>query len=248
MPLNDMKTTRREFITTTAKVGLVTVVGVPTLLESAAACSPAIKAAAAPSAFSFSQVALPYAYNALEPSIDAQTMEIHYSRHHAAYVKNGNDALTAENITVASETDFFSSVSKFSAKARNNGGGVWNHNFFWQVMKPNGGGTPTGKISEAINASFGSFEKFKEQFTQAAMTRFGSGWAWLVMQNSKLQIGSTPNQDNPMMDLSEFKGTPLLALDVWEHAYYLKYQNKRNEYVANWWNVVNWDEVARRLA
>jgi Fe-Mn family superoxide dismutase len=197
-------------------------------------------------ALSFSQIKLPYEYTALEPSIDAMTMEIHYSKHHAAYVKNVNEAIAAENISFASEKDFFANASKLSAKAKNNGGGVWNHNFFWQVMKPNGG-APSGKIADAMNGSFGSFEKFKEQFTDASMKRFGSGWAWLVNENGKLKIGSTANQDNPLMDNSELKGTPLLALDVWEHAYYLKYQNKRNEYVANWWNVVNWEEVGKRL-
>lgn len=174
-------------------------------------------------------------------------MEIHYSKHHAAYIKNVNEAITAENIAYNSEKDFFANTSKLSAKARNNSGGAWNHNFFWQVMKPNGGGAPGGKISDAINGSFGSFDKFKDQFTQAAMSRFGSGWAWLVNNNGKLTIGSTPNQDNPLMNISEFKGTPLLGIDVWEHAYYLKYQNKRNEYIANWWNVVNWEEVAKLL-
>ncbi len=197
-------------------------------------------------ALDFSQVKLPYTYNALEPSIDAMTMEIHYTKHHAAYIKNVNDAIAADKITFATEKEFFANTSKLSTKARNNGGGAWNHNFFWQVMKP-GAGSPTGKVADAIAGSFGSVDKFKEQFTQAAMTRFGSGWAWLVKDGSTLKIGSTPNQDNPMMDVSDFKGTPLLALDVWEHAYYLKYQNKRNEYVANWWNVVNWDEVAKKI-
>jgi superoxide dismutase, Fe-Mn family len=241
-----MKTTRRKFIVDTTKATMLTAIGTPLILESAMACSSAVLAAQTP-AFAFSQIPLPYGYAALEPYIDAQTMEIHYTKHHAAYVKNVNDAIVAEKIDVASEQGFFASTSTLSAKARNNGGGVWNHNFFWQVMKP-GSVAPTGKVGEAINASFGSFEKFKEQFTQAAMARFGSGWAWLIIQDSKLKIGSTPNQDNPLMDLAELKGTPLLALDVWEHAYYLKYQNKRNEYVANWWNVVNWDEVAKRLA
>jgi Fe-Mn family superoxide dismutase len=202
---------------------------------------------AEPMAFSFSQVALPYDYKALEPYIDAMTMEIHYTKHHAAYIKNVNEAIAAEKISYESEKDFFANASKLSAKARNNSGGAWNHNFFWQVMKPNGG-APAGKVADAINGSFGSFEKFKEEFTKAAMGRFGSGWAWLVNDGGKLKIGSTPNQDNPLMDVSELKGTPVLALDVWEHAYYLKYQNKRNEYVANWWNVVNWEEVAKRLA
>ena len=200
------------------------------------------------SAFQFSQVPLPYAYQALEPSIDAQTMEIHYTKHHAAYLKNVNEAIAAESVTYTTEKDFFANASKLSAKVRNNAGGVWNHNFFWQVMRPATGTTISGKIADAINGSFGSFEKFKEQFTQAAMTRFGSGWAWLVNDNGKLKIGSTPNQDNPLMDGGDFKGTPLLGLDVWEHAYYLKYQNKRNEYVANWWNVVNWEEVAKRMS
>jgi len=198
-------------------------------------------------AFQFSQIKLPYDYNALEPSIDATTMDIHYNKHHAAYVKNVNDAIAAENIAYATEAEFFTNASKLSAKARNNSGGVWNHNFFWQVMKP-GGSAPSGKIGDALITAFGSMDKFKEEFTKAALGRFGSGWAWLVNDNGKLKIGSTPNQDNPMMDVSDFKGVPLLALDVWEHAYYLKYQNKRNEYVANWWNVVSWDEVAKRLS
>ena len=201
----------------------------------------------APPPVVFTQVALPYAYNALEPYIDAQTMEIHYTKHHTAYIKNVNDAIAAEQISFSTEAEFFSNTSKLSAKARNNGGGAWNHNFFWQVMKGGGSATPSGKIADAIQGTFGSFDKFKEQFTQAGMSRFGSGWAWLINDNGKLKIGSTPNQDNPLMDISEIKGTPLLALDVWEHAYYLKYQNKRNEYIANWWNVINWEEVSKRL-
>jgi len=201
---------------------------------------------AAPQAVTFSQLTLPYSFGSLEPSIDSLTMEIHYTRHHAAYVKNVNDAIAAEKISYASEKEFFTNASKLSAKARNNGGGAWNHNFFWQVMKP-GGGSPDGKVAEALGQTFGSIDKFKEQFTSAATGRFGSGWAWLVKEGGKLKIGSTANQDNPMMDTSELKGTPLLALDVWEHAYYLKYQNKRGDYVANWWSIVNWDEVARRL-
>ena len=194
----------------------------------------------------FAQVPLPYAYNALEPNIDAMTMEIHYTKHHAAYVKNVNEVIAAEKITFATEKDFFENVSKLSAKARNNGGGVWNHNFYWESMKP-GSVAPQGMVMEALNSAFGSLDKFKEQFSAAAMGRFGSGWAWLVKDGSSLKIGSSPNQDNPLMDISELKGIPLLAIDVWEHAYYLKYQNRRNEYVANWWNVVNWDEVAKRM-
>lgn len=240
-----MKTTRRKFIESGLKASAIATIGSPFIMSAAKANGETQNIGSAP--LQFSQVALPYAYNALEPHIDAQTMEIHYTKHHTAYIKNVNEAITAEAVKFEKEKDFFSNTSKLSPKLRNNGGGAWNHNFFWQIMKPGASGTPSGKVSEAINASFGSFDKFKEQFTQAAMTRFGSGWAWLVSENGKLKIGSTPNQDNPLMDVSELKGTPLLALDVWEHAYYLKYQNKRNEYVASWWNVVNWDEVAKRI-
>ena len=239
---------RRKFVTQSVKATALTAIGVPLVFNSSALAEEISRPA-----LQFSQIALPYATNALEPSIDTLTMEIHYGKHHAAYIKNVNEAIAAEKISFGSEKDFFANISKLSAKARNNGGGAWNHNFFWQVLKPNST-APTGKAAEAINATFGSFEKFKEQFTQAAMTRFGSGWAWLVKDGNTLKIGSTPNQDNPLMELptgqagiSELKGTPLLALDVWEHAYYLKYQNKRNEYVANWWNVVNWDEVAKGI-
>ncbi len=236
-----MKTTRRKFIKDIAQTTAMATVGSSLLLHSSE-----LLAMGAP-ALQFSQVTLPYALNALEPNIDALTMEIHYGKHHAAYIKNVNEAIAAEKISFENEHQFFSNISKLSAKARNNGGGAWNHNFFWQVMKPNGGGAPTGKTADAIQGSFGSFEKMKEQFTDAAMKRFGSGWAWLVNDGGKLKIGSTPNQDNPLMDVSELKGTPLLAIDVWEHAYYLKYQNKRAEYIANWWNTINWDTVAKQL-
>lgn len=239
-----MKTTRREFMRTALKITTATAFVLPLTQEGAAQPLKNKKTAA----LKFSQIALPYGYAALEPSIDAPTMDIHYNKHHTTYVKNVNEAIVAENITFSSEKDFFSNASKLSATARNNGGGVWNHNLFWQLMKPHGGGAPSGKVIEAINGSFGSLDKMKEQFTQAATTRFGSGWAWLVANRGTLKIGSTANQDNPLMDNSELKGTPLLALDVWEHAYYLKYQNKRDEYIANWWNVVNWDEVAKRLS
>jgi superoxide dismutase, Fe-Mn family len=244
-----MKTSRRDFIGKTLKAAVVTTVGAPFVMHNAKVMAGVEHSDTATAPLQFSQVALPYAYNALEPYIDAQTMEIHYSKHHTAYIKNVNDAITAEGITYGSEKDFFHNASKLSAKARNNGGGAWNHNFFWQVMKPAAGGGPQGKVADAINGAFGSFDKFKEQFAQAATTRFGSGWAWLVNDNGKLKIGSTANQDNPLMNLSgELNGAPVLALDVWEHAYYLKYQNKRNDYIANWWNVVNWEEVAKRLA
>lgn len=234
------KINRREFVNHSLKGG------VATLAAASLTLNPETIFANLPAPLQFAQVQLPYSHNALEPYIDAMTMEIHYGKHHAAYIKNVNDAIGTENISFTSENDFFANVSKLSAKARNNGGGAWNHNFFWQIMKP-ASNAPGGKLTDAINGSFGSIEKFKEQFTQAAMSRFGSGWAWLVKDGNTLKIGSTANQDNPLMDVSEIKGTPLLALDVWEHAYYLKYQNKRNEYVANWWNVVNWDEVAKRL-
>ena len=202
---------------------------------------------APPAPLTFAQIPLPYAYEALEPSIDKLTMEIHYGKHHAAYVKNVNEAILAEGVAATTEEEMLQRISKFSAKSRNNAGGAWNHNFFWQVMAPGKGAAPTCRVLDALNGSFGSFEKFKETFTDVAMKRFGSGWAWLVSDSGTLAIGSSPNQDNPLMDVSELRGTPLLALDVWEHAYYLKYQNKRAEYITNWWNVVNWDEVAKRL-
>ena len=246
-----MKTSRRKFIEHSFKATAL-VVSSP-LLATASSTAVIQNATTGSSivagALQFSQVKLPYASNALEPSIDATTMDIHYNKHHTAYIKNVNEAITAEKISFSSEKDFFKNASKLSAKAKNNGGGAWNHNFFWQVMHPSkAAAAPTGKIADAIKGSFDSFEKFKEQFTQAAMTRFGSGWARLVNDNGKLKIGSTANQDNPLMDTSELKGTPILGIVVWEHAYYLKYQNKRNEYIANWWNVVHWDEVAKRLA
>lgn len=195
----------------------------------------------------FVQNPLPYAYNALEPFVDAMTMEIHYSKHHAAYVKNVNEAIDAEHIHMSSPEQIFANITSVSAKVRNNGGGAWNHNFFWEVMSPKDANPLYGKLADAINAQFGSLEQFKEAFSKAAMGRFGSGWAWLVKKDNQLVIGSTANQDNPLMSDAPIQGTPLLALDVWEHAYYLKYQNKRNEYIANWWNVVNWSAVASKL-
>jgi Fe-Mn family superoxide dismutase len=197
-------------------------------------------------AFQFSQTPLPYSNNVLEPYIDTLTMDIHYNKHHAAYVKNANDAVVAEKIQVADEQEFFTKISSWSTKARNNGGGVWNHNFFWQIMTP-ASKEPAGKMLDALNGSFGSLQEFKSQFAKAAMGRFGSGWAWLVSDQGKLKIGSTPNQDNPLMPGVEITGKPVLALDVWEHAYYLKYQNKRADYIENWWNVVNWEKASSLL-
>lgn len=186
---------------------------------------------------------LPYAYDALEPYIDKQTMEIHHDKHHAAYVANFNKALEGTEAEGKTFEEIFKNVSKYPMAVRNNGGGVYNHSMFWKVMKNKGGGEPTGAVADAIKTSFGSFEDFKTAFNNAATTRFGSGWAWLIVNGGKLSVISTPNQDNPLMDIAETKGTPILLLDVWEHAYYLKYQNRRPEYVANFWNVVNWDEV-----
>lgn len=190
---------------------------------------------------------LPYDYKALEPYIDAQTMEIHYSKHHQAYVNNFNNAVTGKPEDSMSLEHLFKEISKHPTVVRNNGGGVYNHNLFWTIMKPGGGGEPTGKLADAIKSTFGSFTDFKTKFSEAGATRFGSGWAWLCVSSGKLAICSTPNQDNPLMDVSECKGTPVLGLDVWEHAYYLKYQNRRPEYIANFWNVINWNEVARRF-
>lgn len=195
----------------------------------------------------FELPALPYANNALEPHIDAKTMEIHHDKHHGAYVSKLNEAISGTDGANKSIEDIMKNVSKYGMAVRNNGGGHYNHSLFWQVIGPNGGGKPAGRLADAINSKFGSFDKFKEEFANAAATRFGSGWAWLVVTNGQLAVGSTPNQDNPLMDVSELKGIPILGLDVWEHAYYLKYQNRRPEYIAAFWNVVKWDEVAKRF-
>ncbi len=191
---------------------------------------------------------LPYEYDALEPYIDKQTMEIHYSKHHNGYVNNLNNAVAGTELEGKSLEDLLKGVSKLPVAVRNNGGGHFNHSLFWSVMKKNGGGQPDGALRDAINAAFTDFDNFKNLFSDAAAKRFGSGWAWLVVSNSKLVVCSTPNQDSPLMDIADVKGTPILGLDVWEHAYYLKYQNRRPEYIQNWWNVVNWEEVARRFS
>ena len=199
----------------------------------------------------YSQQPLPYAYNALEPFIDSMTMEIHFTKHAATYAKNLADACVAEKVdtTSTSLTTLLKSVSKYSAKMRNNAGGHYNHELFWQTMKPSPATAPAGPLLEAINKTFGSFADFQKAFGEAAKTRFGSGWAWLlVKQDGSLAVSSTPNQDNPLMDVAEVQGTPLLGLDVWEHAYYLKYQNKRPDYINAWWNIVNWEWVQKRYA
>ena len=191
---------------------------------------------------------LPYPSNALEPHIDARTMEIHHDKHHAAYVNNLNAAITGTDLEKQSLEEILQNVSKHSPAVRNNAGGHYNHTMFWQLMMPGGSNKPSGALLDAINTAFGNYDEFKNKFTTAGTTRFGSGWAWLVASGGKLAIGSTPNQDNPLMDVSEIKGTPVLGLDVWEHAYYLNYQNRRPDYISAWWNVVNWDEVAKNYS
>ena len=190
----------------------------------------------------FELPALPYAYDALEPYIDKMTMEIHYTKHHNAYVTNLNKAVDGTELAGKSLEELLKNISKLPAAVRNNGGGHFNHSFFWKLMKKSGG-TPKGELATAINSTFGSVDDLKKKFNEAALGRFGSGWAWLVNSNGKLVVSSTPNQDNPLMDVADVKGSPILGLDVWEHAYYLKYQNRRNEYAENWWNVVNWDQA-----
>jgi Fe-Mn family superoxide dismutase len=189
---------------------------------------------------------LTYAYNALEPHIDARTMEIHHTKHHQAYITNLNNAIAGTDAEQLSIEDICKNISKYPMPVRNNGGGHYNHTLFWSIMGPGKGGNPSGKLAEAINNDLGGLEKFKEEFNKAATTRFGSGWAWLIVKDGKLAVCSTPNQDNPLMDIAEVKGTPVLGIDVWEHAYYLHYQNRRPDYCAAFWNVINWDEVSRR--
>ena len=197
----------------------------------------------------FTLPALPYAFNALEPHIDARTMEIHHGKHHNAYVTNLNNAVAGKPEENLSIEEICKNISKYPPAVRNNGGGHYNHSFFWMILGPNAGGKPSGALADAINAAFGNFDEFKTKFAAAGVGRFGSGWAWLTADDSgKLQITSTPNQDNPLMDVGEAKGKPVLGLDVWEHAYYLNYQNRRPDYITAFWNVVNWNEVAKRFA
>ena len=197
----------------------------------------------------FELPALAYATDALEPHIDKMTMEIHHGKHHQAYVDNLNKALAGTDGEKMSIEDIIKNISKYPMAVRNNGGGHFNHTLYWSTMSPNGGGAPSGELAKAIDAAFGSFDEFKKKFAEAGMTRFGSGWSWLsVAADGKLQVSSTPNQDNPMMDIAEVKGTPILGMDVWEHAYYLKYQNKRADYVGAFMNVVNWDAVSKLFA
>ncbi|WP_276485034.1 superoxide dismutase [Paraflavitalea pollutisoli] len=242
---------RREFLKQTGKAGLAAAFALPVLDSLAAGCNqaPAVTAGASTP---YEQQPLPYAYNALEPSIDAMTMEIHYTKHAAAYAKALGEAVTAEKVDtkVTSLETLLAGVSKYSPKMRNNAGGHYNHELFWKTLKaPVDGAKPSGKLLSAIEKDFNSFDAFKTQFSDAAKGRFGSGWAWLIANNDKkLSIVSTPNQDNPLMDVAEVKGFPILGLDVWEHAYYLKYQNRRPDYITAWFNAVNWDFVGKRAA
>ncbi|UJF24508.1 superoxide dismutase [Suttonella sp. R2A3] len=197
---------------------------------------------------SFTLPALPYAYDALEPVIDTATMHLHYDKHHQGYCNNFNAAIEGTDLADKSLEEIFANISTQSGAVRNNGGGYYNHIVYWNSMSPNGGGEPKGELAEAINSAFGSLDAFKKEFADAAATRFGSGWAWLIVKDGKLAVTSTANQDNPLMDIADVKGTPILALDVWEHAYYLNYNNRRPEYIENWWKVVNWDYVAEQFA
>ncbi len=227
---------RRQFLKNTGKAGI------------ALATTP-IWSAWTITSSEFQQQALPYAFNALEPFIDAMTMEIHYSKHAATYAKNLADACVAEKIDTAqmSLINLLSNISKYSTKMRNNAGGHFNHEFFWQIMKPSPATAPKGKLAEAIDKSFGSYTAFQNAFADAAKARFGSGWAWLIVKtDGQLAVCSTANQDNPLMDIAEIKGTPIIGLDVWEHAYYLKYQNKRPDYINSWWNLVNWELAEKK--
>ena len=248
---NDLKKNRRNFLITTGKAGLAA--GVAAAILPAWACAPGKAAMVVRPAeeIPFEQQPLPYTYTALEPVIDAMTMEIHYSKHAAAYAKNLADAIKVENVDTGKVklSSLLGNISKYSAKMRNNGGGHYNHEFFWKSMRAStGSNAPSGSLQTAIANDFGSFDTFKNLFADAGKNRFGSGWAWLIINNEKkLLVNSTANQDNPLMDISEVRGTPLLGLDVWEHAYYLKYQNRRPDYITNWWNLVNWELVQKRF-
>lgn len=248
--MSSISKSRRKFISDTTKGTIAAGIGLTVAGSFITSCASGKNIAQKIMATGFDQQPLPYKYDALENIIDALTMEIHYTKHAAAYSKNVKDAAAAEAVDITKPLeDVLAKISKYSAKMRNNGGGHYNHELFWQCMRPKAtDNKPSGKLAAAIDKTFTSFAEFKKQFGDAGKNRFGSGWAWLYADKDKnLKIGSTPNQDNPLMDISDIKGTPLLALDVWEHAYYLKYQNKRADYVDNWWNVVNWDFVQQRF-
>jgi Fe-Mn family superoxide dismutase len=236
--MKDLKNSRRNFIRTTA-------LGAGALMIS----SPLLKGSDILSGGeTFELPPLPYAAKALEPYIDRTTMEIHHGKHHAGYVRKLNAAVEANGLSGKRLEELFMSISELPDAVRNNAGGHYNHSLFWELMTPAGGGEPQGMVADAINGAFGNFNRFRDTFNNAATSRFGSGWAWLVVnRDGKLEVGSTPNQDNPLMNDSDFKGYPVMGIDVWEHAYYLKYQNKRGEYVKNWWRTINWKKVAERL-
>ncbi|HNL64471.1 MAG TPA: superoxide dismutase [Ferruginibacter sp.] len=244
-------TNRREFISTSLKGGLAMTIGLSATTPLLQSFTNPADRIGSPFPTGFDQQPLPYKYDALENVIDAMTMEIHYTKHAAAYAKNLKEAAAAEKVDITKPLeDVLARISTFSTKMRNNGGGHYNHELFWQSMQPKKeGNAPAGSLLAALNKTFGSFDAFKKQFGDAGKNRFGSGWAWLYIdsKDKTLKIGSTPNQDNPLMDISEIKGFPLLGLDVWEHAYYLKYQNRRADYIDNWWNVVNWNFVQQRF-
>lgn len=249
---NNFKNNRREFLKNTGKASLAAGLSLTVLPAIADQYKSDSQFKIAGDDISYSQQPLAYAYDALQPAIDAMTMEIHYTKHAATYAKNLADAVAAEGVDTSkvSLVKLLAGISKYSVKMRNNAGGHYNHELFWKTMKaPDAASSgPTGSLLKAIEKNFMSVDAFKTQFNDAAKNRFGSGWAWLVKTNNKkLVIGSTPNQDNPLMGISELKGYPLLGLDVWEHAYYLKYQNRRPEYITNWWSLVNWDVVQKRF-
>jgi superoxide dismutase, Fe-Mn family len=241
---------RRNFLLNSGKAGLGFALAVPALASLANENRP-ITVAGGNGDIGWQQTPLGYDYKALEPAIDAMTMEIHYSKHAATYAKSVAEAVKDEKVNTGSTNieEVLKNISKYSPKMRNNAGGHYNHEMFWKSLKaPNNSNAPSGKLAELITRDFGSVEAFKNQFNEAAKTRFGSGWAWLVYTNDKkLVVTSTPNQDNPLMNVAEVKGTPVLGLDVWEHAYYLKYQNKRPDYINAWWSVVNWEYVQKKF-
>jgi Fe-Mn family superoxide dismutase len=249
--MNGSNLSRRNFICNTGKFGLATLLTMPALASLASENNkPTITGDN--NDIGWSQQPLAYAYNALEPAIDAMTMEIHYSKHAATYAKNLAEAVKAEQVNTASMQmqQLLQNISKYSVKMRNNAGGHYNHELFWKSIKaPSSSNNPAGKLAELITRDFGSFDAFKNKFNDAAKDRFGSGWAWLVYTNDKkLVVTSTPNQDNPLMNVADIKGFPVLGLDVWEHAYYLKYQNRRPDYITAWWNIINWEYVQQRFS
>jgi len=241
-------TSRRSFLANSAKATLAVTAGMAAVGSMLESCSVTKAVAGSPFRTGFAQEPLPYSYSSLDKAIDGTTMEIHYSKHAAAYATNLNDAAKNEAVDMTKPLeDVLGKISKYSTKMRNNGGGHYNHELFWKSMSPNSSEKPSGKLLTAMEESFNSFDSFKTQFGDAGKNRFGSGWAWLFLDgDKKLRIGSTPNQDNPLMDISEIKGFPVLGLDVWEHAYYLRYQNKRADYITSWWKVVNWDFIQKR--